>query len=702
MTHNSKLLSILSLLLVFVMLMSFSLTACNNGDDPDDVPSDGPSDDPSPDPDPEPDPEKPEYTVITIAEALELCGEVGNVTADRYYIRGTIDTLMSSEYGEMMVSDETGSIYVYGTYSSDGELKYYELDYQPVKGDEVLLHCVLQNYNGKKEVKNARLIEYKNNQGNIDVSDYTEASITEARAAEKGAKLKVDGIVARITYATGMKPNGFILVDEGASIYVYDGDTAQRVEIGNKIEIAGTKDLWILESEQAGAEKFGYKGSVQLTDVTLVSNDNKTDNAYDTSWITESTVKDIIETPVTENVTSLIYKVNALVKKVPGSGFVNYYFFDLDGETGTYTYTQCNGSDFAWLDEFDGKICTVYLTALNAKSTGTSCFFRFVPVSVYDESFKFDLTKTPDHVLNYYALGQFLESYTGNPELELMTEVSSELLGFENAEITYSSSNTAIITFTERDGKLIMECLDPGVATVTVTAAYNGVSKSSDVEIQVIDPAVLEASDVKSAIEAELNEIVTVKGIVGPSLVNRKGFYLIDETGVISIIVKEDSILGEVELGQEVVLKGKRDRFHNGKGDHAGQIAITETTVVANFYGNHEYDTSNFITDKTVADFYNLNVNENHSTEVYVLKATVVLEGDQHSTKIKLTDGTNYITLYSSSADQYEFLKAFEGEEITVEIAACNWNNKGYYAGCVLAVITEDGKVYNTLYFDAY
>ena len=274
MTHNSKLLSILSLLLVFVMLMSFSLTACNNGDDPDDVPSDGPSDDPSPDPDPEPDPEKPEYTVITIAEALELCGEVGNVTADRYYIRGTIDTLMSSEYGEMMVSDETGSIYVYGTYSSDGELKYYELDYQPVKGDEVLLHCVLQNYNGKKEVKNARLIEYKNNQGNIDVSDYTEASITEARAAEKGAKLKVDGIVARITYATGMKPNGFILVDEGASIYVYDGDTAQRVEIGNKIEIAGTKDLWILESEQAGAEKFGYKGSVQLTDVTLVSNDN--------------------------------------------------------------------------------------------------------------------------------------------------------------------------------------------------------------------------------------------------------------------------------------------------------------------------------------------------------------------------------------------------------------------------------------------
>ena len=28
------------------------------------------------------------------------------------------------------------------------------------EGDEVLLHCILQNYNGTKEVKNARLIEF--------------------------------------------------------------------------------------------------------------------------------------------------------------------------------------------------------------------------------------------------------------------------------------------------------------------------------------------------------------------------------------------------------------------------------------------------------------------------------------------------------------------------------------------------------------
>lgn len=644
--------------------------------------------------------ETPEITTITIAEALELCGEPGNITTERYYIRGIVETVTNGQYGAMVISDDTGSIPVYGTYSADGSLTFTELEYQPAKGDEVLLHCILQNYNGTKEVKNARLIEYKNNQADIDVSAYTAATITEARAAEKGANLKISGVVARITYANGMKPSGFILVDNGASIYVYDGDAAQRIQIGNKVEVAGTKDFWILDSEISGAEKFGYKGCNQITDCILVSNDEG-ENAIDTAWVTETTVKELMNTPVTEDITTLIYKVNALVKKVPGNGFVNYYFFDLDGETGTYTYTQCNGSDFAWLDEFDGKICTVYLTALNAKSTGTSCFFRFLPVSVIDEGYTFDTAKAPEFVLEYNVMDLFKTEYTGNPLLEVPTSLSSELLGFENVTVSYASSNDLSVRFSEIDGKTVMECLATGTATVTVTATYNGKTATETVEISVTDPAVTDAVDVKTAIEAELNAEVTVKGIVGPSLVNRDGFYLIDETGLISVVVADVTTLGEIEPGQQIVIKGKRDKFHNNEGGtHAGQTAITAATVVANYYGNYDYDTSNFVTDKTLADFYDLDVTVDYSTTVFVLKATVLVEETPYYTNIKLTDGTNKISLYCSSAKQYGFLKQFAGQEVTVELAACNWNNKTYWAGCVLSVITEDGKIINTLNFD--
>ena len=40
---------------------------------------------------------------------------------------------------------------------------------------------------------------------------------------------------------------------------------------------------------------------------------------------------DIVNTPVTEDITTLVYKVNSYIKKVPGSNFTNYYLYDLDG-----------------------------------------------------------------------------------------------------------------------------------------------------------------------------------------------------------------------------------------------------------------------------------------------------------------------------------------------------------------------------------
>ena len=56
---------------------------------------------------------------ITVAAALELCGEPGNITEQRYYIRATVKTITNPAYGAMIIYDETGEISVYGTYSAD-------------------------------------------------------------------------------------------------------------------------------------------------------------------------------------------------------------------------------------------------------------------------------------------------------------------------------------------------------------------------------------------------------------------------------------------------------------------------------------------------------------------------------------------------------------------------------------------------------
>ncbi len=640
-----------------------------------------------------------DYNIITIAEAIELAKAAGqDGTSERYYLSGTVKTLSNPGYGEMTLVDETGEIYVYGTYSADGSLKYSEMTDKAVSGDEVLLHCILSTYNDQPQVKNARLIDYRHVEVEIDPSEYPVATVEEARSAEVGEKVRVTGIVARITYANGMIPSGVILVDGNDSIYVYSTDVAGQVAIGNKIEVAGSKAYWVLESEKNNADKFGYKGCNQIEGAILVSND-KGNHDFVTADFEEITVKDLLDTPVTEDVTTQIYKVNALVKKAPGNGFTNYYFFDIDGETGAYTYTQCNGSDFKWLDEFDGKICTVYLTVLNAKSSSTGCAWRLLPVAVVDEGYTFDVADASKFAVEYYGVTQFLSQYKGNPELELTREVSSELLGFEGVTLTYTSSNTDVVSF----DNYVMNCGSYGQAEVTITATHGENTYSETIVITVLPNQEYDTISIKDAVASEIGTEVWVRGIVGPSLVNQAGFYLFDESGMVAIRVSDaEGVFAGLAIGQEVVIKGIRDMWHK-EGATFGQTCISNATVEANYYGYQEYNTDFFITDKTLADFYALDELVDSTTDVYVLKATVEVVETAYYTNIKITSGSTSVNLYCSSANQYNWLKAYAGEEVTLELAPCNWNSKNYYAGCVLAVILEDGtKVCNTLNFDTY
>ena len=645
------------------------------------------------------------YRTVTIAEAIEIAAANPNGTTELYYIRATVKTISNAAYGEMYIVDETGEIYVYGTRGEDGTTFFDKLPERPVKGDEVLLLCQLSQYNGTSQVKLARLIEFTHVEVDLgDLTAYEAMSIADARNAASGKLVRVSGVVAQITYANGKIPSGVILVDGTSSIYVYNNDLAGQVQVGNTVEIAASKAYWILESETGSANKFGYLGSNQLENVVIISNDKATSD-FNKDWITESTVKEIMDTPVTEDITSKIFKVNALVKKAPGNGFVNYYIDDIDGVTGSYVYTQCNGSDFAWLDQFDGKICTVYLVALNAKSTSTGCTWRFLPVAVSDDGYTFDQNKAAEYAVKYHGLIQFLSEYTGNPEQALTTTVSSELLGFAGATLSYSSSDENVVYFSvDENGTVALNCKRSGTATVTITGSYNDTTYSETIEISVVANEVVDYISVADAIASEDETIVTVKGIVGPSVVNRNAFYLFGEDGsFIAVMVNDVAIFGEIGIGHEIIITGKREHFVNASkynGNYTGQASIVDAEIVANYYGTHAYSTEKFVTDMTVEDLRNLDIMTDYSTTVFVVDTIVDIQETAYYTNIKLlsTDGSVNITLYCSSANQYSWLKAYAGQTVTLELAACNWNDKTYWTFCALALVNEDGtKFLNTL-----
>lgn len=637
------------------------------------------------------------FECITVAQALELCDQyVDGPSEAWYYVRATVDSIDDPTYGQMTVSDETGTIMVYGSYSSDGSVRYDAMTQKPVAGDEVLLYGCLQNYKGTtKEFQKAYIIDFIAAQiVPPDPDGYTTMSIAEARNATEGTCVGVSGVVARITYANGNIPCGFILVDETGSIYIYDGALAGRVAVGDAITLAASKTWWILSAEQGNASKFGYRGCCQLENPALISIDGE-GQSFPTEWIEETTVKAIMDTPVSQDITTCIYKVTACITKVVGTGFTNYYINDLDGVTGSYVYSQCDGEDFSWLDEFDGNICTVYLMALNAKSTASECFWRFLPVAVCDENFDASTVNVAEHVVEYYGLPQFLCEYSGDPSLELITTVDSQLLGFTGASLSYESSDPEVITIENNT----MHCVAPGTATITVTGSFDGTACSKEITVTVTANEETDSITVSEAIETASGETVAVRGIVGPSLVNQSGFYLIDDSGIIAVLM-DSAQLEALSIGDEVVLEGLRytkceDSFYYG------QTLIKDAVVLANYYGDHAYCDSTFIHGTSLSDFYNLDVMTDYSTTVFVVDAIVDYVETSYYTTIQLTDGNGTtVSLYCSGAGQYSWLKEFADQQVTVELAACNWNGKNYWRGCVLSVILEDGsKVVNSLNF---
>ena len=110
----------------------------------------------------------------------------------------------------------------------------------------------------------------------------------------------------------------------------------------------------------------------------------------------------------------------------------------------------------------------------------------------------------------------------------------------------------------------------------------------------------------------------------GASLVNKTGFYLIDDTGVIAVETTAD-VLATLKIGYEVVLEADRG-FNNKDGAQYGQTCLKNATVVVNNYGSHAYSTKAFKGDISVADFYNLDINTDYTTSVFTMKATVVVD----------------------------------------------------------------------------
>lgn len=651
---------------------------------------------------------------LTIAQVKLLVPNSNDETTKKFYVTATIKEVTDATKGHMVIEDETGEMEIYYSFSEDGEYRYGELADLgcdvPGEGDEATFYGILKNYKGTFEMEDARIQGC--NYVPPAISEYTEMTVAAAREAADNDLVRIKGKVIAVTKNASLDSIGALIADETGSIYVYD-DICSQLSVNDEVDIAGRKEHYISSSEASYAEEFGYKGSNQLSMCQLVSREASTEEA-DLSFATEASVSDIIDTDFANDISGKLYKVNGYIIKDdhPGAGgYTNYYIHGLDGRD-SYVYSQASGADFTWLDQYcsekgSEKVYTIYLTPLNAKSTSTGCTWRFLPVKVIDENFEFDKNEATKFVLDSFLYSQFESLYYADPNKELISTYSSTMLGLENVKIEYSSNNTASVFFETKDGKTYLHTGTTGKATVTIDVTLDGfASAQGTVEVEMQEPDDIEALNVKGAIDAADETPVTVRAIVGPSLINQPGFYLIDDTGVIAARLAVDDDIAKFNLGDEVIIKGKRDVWGNSKyggADFPTQICISDVELIANLYGEHDYSTATFIEGKNAKYVSDLDYHEIiHTTEVYVIEGQVEVTGSGQSTQWQIVDPTDgsELSLYASSVAQYNWLQGYEDQTLTIEVAPVNWNNKAYMRGCILSITTADGeKVVNTYNF---
>lgn len=103
----------------------------------------------------------------TIAEFIALKN-----TKDTCILTGVVSNIQNEEYGNFDLVDETGSVYIYGLLTPEGEAKKFaELGVEA--GDTLTVLAIYSEYNGTPQVKNAIFVDLVKGEGGGSEGEYS-------------------------------------------------------------------------------------------------------------------------------------------------------------------------------------------------------------------------------------------------------------------------------------------------------------------------------------------------------------------------------------------------------------------------------------------------------------------------------------------------------------------------------------------------
>lgn len=205
--------------------------------------------DPTPDPEPEPtpDPTPGEYT--TVAQFL-AAAEDNTI----YTLKGTITSVANTQYGNFDLTDETGTVYIYGLVGPNGESQYWNASGAKL-GDDIVVKTVRTSYNNSPQGKNATFVEVTT-PGTVAFWNFSKTSVSFAAAASEQV-VNIDAYNLKSDISVAVDNNHFTAsYANGKLTIVAAENTAAEAVTGNVTVTSGSLSQ-VVALSQLGASSGG-------------------------------------------------------------------------------------------------------------------------------------------------------------------------------------------------------------------------------------------------------------------------------------------------------------------------------------------------------------------------------------------------------------------------------------------------------------
>ena len=267
-------------------------------------------------------------TVLQMADKVELpitsCAEV-NAAEDgiTFKIKGTITAIENTTYGNMYVTDETGSVYIYGTLYEGAEKQFSK--YGVEVGDIVVVEGPRGNYKGTPQLVNATILAIEKSLIKVESVD------------PETAELPIEGGILTVTLTAKGDGVEVVIPEENKSWISVSG-----------MNVSGTSAVVSFNiAENAGGDRsseLSFKTTKSGKEYTAVTSFSQK------GAIIEATAAEI--NAAADGDTQ--YRITGYVSKVANTQYGNLYIRDHSGEVFVY-----GTNDFASTGIEEGDIITV-------------------------------------------------------------------------------------------------------------------------------------------------------------------------------------------------------------------------------------------------------------------------------------------------------------------------------------------------------